>query len=334
MEKLHKIFFQSAFSDEVSLGTVSAQLGLTTRETINIVKDLIQNLVIEWQPFLCGRCGNEISKPLSLCDICKHDVTEEWAFQIKGNIPEEDQEAYRKFSAGRYDAERFADRLSEKGYMFYLLLDLVESENIQEQDSLQYDNFLERIRILIERKAISQARDDVLCFGEIGDCLKLAFISPDDPKLVLESFAQTIRTEPWERDFPMLKAEDAKYFPRYDGIMGRIPIALHRKKNMRSIFCITLNGAIDFNDYELTKLFRFDNAIKTRKKIFDGNTVLSVWVQNQMLNDMGWAGMPSIEVAVTSHGKEKKDRFGLLAYTGLENDPVAVENLKECREKK
>jgi len=290
--------------------------------------------VIEWQPFHCDRCGKEISEPLTQCDICGYDVTKDWVFKVDGNISEKDQESFLTFSVGRADAERFASRLKDQGYMYYLLLDLAESENIQEQDDLQYNDFLKRIRILMERKAMSQAKDIVLCLGEIGDCLKLAFLSVDDTKTVLESFARIIREESWDRDFPLLGAREAKYFPRYDGIIGKIPISPQYKNDLKEIFCITLNGSVDFNDYELTKLFRFDNAIKTRKEIFEGNTVLSVWVQDKTFKDMGWDDIPAIEVTVTSHDKEKKDAFGLLAYTGLENDPVAIDNPAEYKEKK
>jgi hypothetical protein len=331
LEKLHKIFFQSAFSGEISLSAISAELGLTTYEAVNIVKDLIHNSIIEWQHFNCDGCGKEISEPILYCDNCKHNLTDWWVFHVNGDISDQDQETYRKFSAGRYDAERFAARLKEQGCMYYLLLDLVESENIQEQDDLQYNKFLERIRILIEQKAMSQAKDPILCFGEVGDCLKLAFISPNDPKTVLEAFSQIIRTEPWGRDFPLLKAEEAKYFPRYDGIIRKIPISPRRKEDMKNIFCITLNGAIDFNDYELTKLFRFDNAIKTRKEIFNGNTVLSVWVQDQTLKDMEWDETPITEAIATSHNKEKKEFFGLVAYTGFDNNPIAIENPKDFK---
>jgi hypothetical protein len=271
---------------------------------------------------------------LNQCDTCKYDVTGSWTFNLDGNIPDRDQKEFLKFSNGRFDSERFAARLNDQGHMYYLLLDLVESENIQEQDSPQYDKFLERIRVLMERMAMSQATDAVLCLGEIGDCLKLAFLSVDDTKTVLESFAKIIRAESWEKDFPSLKANEVKYFPRYDGIMGRITVTPRRKEELKNIFCITLNGAIDFNDYELTKLFRFDSEIKTRKEIFDGNTVLSVWVQDQMFKDMGWDEIPVIDVTATSHNKEKKDTFGLLAYTGLGNDPTAIENPKEFKKEK
>jgi len=334
LEKLHKIFFQSGFSDEISLTAISSKLNLTINETINIVRELVQNSIIEWQPFRCPRCGKEINEPLSQCDVCKYNITEDWAFHVGGSLSAQEQDMYRKFSLGRGDAERFASRLKDQGYMFYLLLDLAESENIQERDDIQYDGFLEKIRTMMQQEAMSQARDPVLCLGEIGDCLKLAFISADDTKTVLEPFAKIIRTEPWEKHFPLLEAKEIKYFPRYDGIMGKIQISPRRKKGMENIFCITLNGAVDFNDSELTRLFRFDSAIKTRKEIFDGNTVLSVWVQDQMFKDMGWNDMPSIEITAKSHGKDKKDLFGLLAYTGLDNDPTAIENPEEYLKEK
>jgi len=276
----------------------------------------------------------EINEPLSQCNICGQDITEGWVFQVEGDIPENDQKEYLKFSMGRYDAERFADVLIAQGYMYYLLLDLVESENIQEQDDVQYNEFLEKVRFLIERDAMSQAEKPVLCFGEVGDCLKLAFISPNDPKLVLSSFAEIIRTEPWGEYFPLLEAREARHFPRYDGIMAKIIISPRRKTDIKNIFCITLNGAVDFNDYELTKLFRFDSAIKTDKKIFNNDTVMSVWVQEKTLKDMNWDITSPIEVVTDSHNKEKKDMFGLLAYTGLDDTPTAVINPDEYRVRK
>jgi hypothetical protein len=324
LEKLHNIFFQAPFSKELSLDLISSDLELTRIETVNIVVDLIQNSVIEWESFRCEKCDKEITKPLIRCDTCGNDVAGQWRFHVDGCIPEQNQEKYKAFSGKSAEAKRFASKLSSQGYMYYLLLDLVESENLQEKDGFQYNDFLEKIRTLIQQEALSQAKDDVLCLGEIGDCLKLAFLSADDFIEVLEKFAETIRKEELDKQFPLLKAKEAAFFPRYDGLIGKITILPRYRTDLKKIFCVTLNGAIDFNDYEVTRLFRFDKEIKTCKEIFEGDTVLSVWTENQIFKDIGWEEMPTINVTVNSHGKDKDEIFGLMVYTGHEDNPYTV----------
>jgi hypothetical protein len=256
----------------------------------------------------------------------------QWSFYVDGCISENDQKKYELFSIRSAEAERFASELSKQGYMYYLLLDLVESENIQEQDSIQYNDFLEKTRMLMQREALSQAKDDVLCLGEIGDCLKIAFISANDSVEVLKKFAETIRREELDRQFPLLKAREVAYFPRYTGLIGKILISSRYRENLKKIFCVTLNGAIDFNDYEVTRLFRFDHEIKTCKDIFRGNTVLSVWIEDQIINDMEWGVIPTIKITAESHDKKKEGMFGLMAYTGLEeNSSRIIRNPEEYR---
>lgn len=334
MEKLHNLFFRSPFSREVSLDTITVELGLTVQEAVILLTDLIHHQVIEWQPFYCDNCGKEVIEPQPLCSVCGNNVTRQWAFHVDGCIIEKSQEEYKNYSVNIAEAGRFAIKLGKQGYMYYLLLDLAESENIQKQDSIKFNEFLETIRYLIQQEALSQAKDSVLCLGEIGDCLKIAFLSADDYMVVLEKFSETIRKESLDKRFPSLKPKEAYFFPRYDGIIGKIPIASRYRDNLKNIFCVTLSGALDFNDYELTKLFRFDNAIKTRKELFkSGNTILSVWTQEIIFKDISWSEMPTLSINATSHGEKKTDKFGLLVFTGLVDKPcIAVENPQKYKQ--
>jgi len=262
---------------------------------------------------LCDYCGEVILEPIIFCLSCKEKISNQITFHIDGCINEDKQADYRTFSINKAQAKQFAVNLRRKGYMYYLLLDLAESENLQGLDSLGYNEFFNEMRQIMRLKALSQAKYDVLSLGESGDCLKLAFLSEQDFLNVIENFSAAIQKENLENQFPTLRGKET-LFPRFDGTIGKITISKYYN-DPEKIFCMTLNGALDFNDYELTKFYRLKNHLKTKKKFYDDDIIISVWVHEEIFNDLNWPDISLVEAEDQTHGIPKKGNFGLLGFT-------------------
>lgn len=279
-----------------------------------MLKDLIAANVLEWLPVKCERCTEPILQPQTYCQVCGNKITSQIVFHIDGCINESEEKDFKAFPEMSDKATRFANRFCQKGYMYYLLIDLAESENLQGTDGLAYDEFMKRIRVLMKQEGLSQALKGALSFGEVGDCLKLAFLDAFDFVTTLENFARALGDEKLNERFPTLKGKETE-FPRFDGIIGKIEIPSYYKEPEK-MFCITLSGAIDFNNYELTKLFRLDHKIKTDRKFFDDGTFVALWVQEEIiLKDLKWEGIPVVCVTDNTHGVQKKENFGLFGFT-------------------
>jgi hypothetical protein len=312
LERLHKLLFASAFSGDITLNDFTSALDLSGGEAINLLHKLIEAGVLTWQPRYCDYCKEEIHEPRIHCLSCGNDISSQIAFHIDGCIGEESQDDFQVFPIMKAQAKKFSDKLKHQGYMYYMLLDLAESENLQSQNSLDYNEFLENVRELMKREALSQAKNAALSFGEVGDCLKLAFLSATDFIAAMEKFSSAVQGEKLGERFPALEGRET-IFPRFDGTIGKITMSKYYN-NIEKIFCITLNGGIDFNDYELTKLYRLDHCIKTKKNFYDRDIIMSLWVQEEIFNDLNWENMPLVKVEDNTHGLNKKGSFGLLGF--------------------
>ena len=281
-------------------------------EAVNLCKKLIVADVLSWQSLFCDNCGEENKEPCLNCFSCSKDISDHIKFQIDGCIKEEYQYDFLAFPELKAQALRFATNVLDQGFMYYMLLDLAESENIQKQSSPSYNEFLDIVRELMKREALSQAKDGAICFGEIGDCLKLAFLTADDIITTVKSFSMVIHNEKLEDRFPGLKGVET-IFPRFDGTVGKLSLSKKYYKP-EALCCITLNGAIDFNDYELTKLFRLDRCIKTNKLFFDNETVVSLWIQDEIVIDLNWENIPNTKVTDDTHNSLKEGKFALIGF--------------------
>jgi len=282
-------------------------------EVINLLHELIKSEVLTWQIQSCEYCGEKIREPQIYCLLCKNEIFNQITFHIDGCIEEGSNDDFRVFPEMKAQAKRFSHELNQQGYMYYMLLDLTESENLQNQNSLEYNEFLEYMRELMKREALSQTRNNTLSFGEIGDCLKLAFLSAADFLIAMKNFSIVVQDKKVLKLFPSLSGEET-IFPRFDGTIGKIKIPKSYKEPEK-MFCITLNGGIDFNDYELTKFFRLKNHIKTKKIFFNDDNIISLWVQEDIFKDLRWGEIPTVLVKDNTHNLFKKGNFGLLGFT-------------------
>ena len=290
-----------------------------------MLKELIAADVLKWQPLKCANCREPIREPQIYCPSCGNDITGQMVFHRDGCIDESEQKNYKAFPEMSERAKQFADRLHQQGHMYYLLIDLAESENLQKLDSLGYNEFLKKIRVLMRQEGLSQALKGSLSFGEVGDCLKLGFLNAFDFVSAMENFAIALGREKLHLQFPRLKGKETE-FPRFDGVIGKINIQ-DCYKEPENMFCITLNGSIDFNDYELTRLFRLDQHIKTKRTFFDDDMLIALWVQEEIIKkDLKWGDIPAVIVTDKTHDVPKKEKFGLFGFNKngeclYENDP-------------
>ena len=61
-------------------------------------------------------------------------------------------------------------------FLVYLLIDVSNSESIQDESDLNYIKYLESLRSIIKNEAIHCVKGEHLYFGEIGDCFKIALM--------------------------------------------------------------------------------------------------------------------------------------------------------------
>jgi len=280
------LLFESAFSKDVTLIDFTSALDLSGVEAVNLIKNLIKANVLTWQPLFCDHCREEIFEPQIYCPECNNDISDQVTFHIEGAIENKDQKDFKVFPEMKFQAKQFSRKLKEQKFMYYMLLDLAESETLQKQSSLEYNEFLENVRTLMKREALSQAKNNTLSFGEIGDCLKLAFLSAYDFLIAMEKFSIAMQREKLGEQFLYLKGKET-IFPRFDGTIGKINISEYYK-DFEKIFCVTFNGGIDFNDYELTKFYRLNRFIKTKKNFYDDNIFMSLWIQEEIFKDLNW----------------------------------------------
>jgi len=318
LEILNRIIFQSPFDRQVYLSTLMGEIGLTGFQATRLLTELVEAGVVEVASARCPQCFESIDYVRGDCPNCGHDLFSVSRFEVQGCLSKDNQIEYSKYASDRGEADRFAKRWVQQGHIFYLLIDLAESQIHQEQDSIAYNQFYADIRERVTRKALSKTKY-ALCLGEIGDCIKLAFMDANDAITALMEIARFIREDNLAANYPTLKGRDAP-FPRFDGTLGKISIQ-GRYDDPKKVLCVTLNGNLDFNDYELTRLFRFDGAIKTQKRIYR-DIMVTAWVQDDVLDEMeGWNKIPMVEIEAKAHERSRKSKFGLLTFNGTDIDP-------------
>jgi len=304
--------FRSAFSRDITFYDFTSSLDISGIGAIDLIQKLVEAKILFWQTLTCEYCGKEITMPRIYCLSCRNDISNQIVFHTEGCIEDKDKEDFLLFPTMKMQARQFSNKLTQQGYMYYMLLDVAESEYIQAQNSVDYNDFFESIREIMKREALSQRKKDALSFGEVGDCLKLAFLSEVDFITAMEKFSLIVQKLKFEEQFPRLKGRET-IFPRFDGTVGKIIIPKYYDK-LEKIFCITLNGGIDFNDYELTKFFRLDKHIKTKKCFYSDTSIISLWVQEEVFTDLKWENMALIEIEDNTHNLIKKGKFGLVGF--------------------
>lgn len=302
MESLHRLVFQSPEPKTVHLSDLARTIKLPVIATEQLAVDLDLAGVIKLNPIHCPACLREHPKISLYCENCGENLLSAIYFHIDGCLNSSELEAFKQYRSRRIDAINYARDWITQGFSYYLLIDLVNSERHQSADSDAYNRFFQHFREKLSNEILDEMRTPHLVLGEVGDCIKIAFIQPADAYQVLLGIARIAKEEQWNKVTPEL-VESEYPFPRFDGTLGRLVMTKPSDRNPERLFAVTLGGALDFNSIELTRLFRYDQKIHTCRDIFS-QTFVAAWIQAQVLNDLGgnWATAPVKEAKVDKHG--------------------------------
>ena len=172
-------------------------------------------------------------------------------------------------------------------FIVYMLIDVSNSEMIQNKNNENYKNYLDCLREAVKQSFLI-LRGNYLCFGEIGDCFKLGFSDINDVRVFLEEIAK-IHYKNFESNHYPPAIEGLKPYPCLK-ISAQL-LELGYSQNPKDLLSKTLNGALDFNSDLLTKLFRLEGAIKLNyDNAFNENNKICAFIFDQLADKMGLKG--------------------------------------------
>lgn len=170
-------------------------------------------------------------------------------------------------------------------FLVYLLIDVSNSESIQDESDLNYIKYLESLRSIIKNEAIHCVKGEHLYFGEIGDCFKIALSNPYDVLPFIERLAK-IHYEFYKNNKYPKAVEGLTPYPciKVSAQLIELPVS----KNPKELLCKTLNGSLDFNYSLLTKLFRLDGTIKLKyENVFSDENKMCTWIFDKLAAKIG-----------------------------------------------
>lgn len=334
IENLHSLLFLSSLKHKIDSKKLKRKLDLPSNIAENIFRELVESEVINIELIECPECGKEMKKLLTTCNNCHSEIDiDEYYANIDALLDDNSINLIKSKHHESKKADIVAREWEKQEYLSYVLIDLVDSENVQntlgDQD---YRYFFEEVREIIKFYSLSSIKGEYLILGEIGDCIKIAFTKKEDVLVFFRNFSKELgnrlkKSKIIEKYIPILK-----YFPKFSGIVDTLllPSTNTGKISARSIISITLDGSIDFNSKALTKLFRLDSGISINNDIAFNNSNVSLWVSENFIKSTEYESLNKIEITVGKHEDLKTERnVGLLLFdNGLEN---RIENPKEYK---
>lgn len=272
----------------------------------------------------CSRCGQNNDAITDYCQNCGNelDLLHRLSVLVPAVNTPESIASLRERDFRSRDLAAFCDSWERAGVIFYVMLDTVGSQPLQEAvGDLQYKELLDEVRKRIRMRVLSQLRNRYLTFGEIGDMHKIGFTDPKDVMRFFEKFSGALSRG----------ASGAKLsFPPYSAKVVAIPMPTDKDgANVppRSVLTSTLNGAIDFSSKVLTRSYRFEASIKTRNDVYSNDRNLSVWVfrdAQPCLPSVGtpvWSPVHYEKIPFSADGEATLLFFGNGRFLGFDPDP-------------
>jgi putative NIF3 family GTP cyclohydrolase 1 type 2 len=312
LEALHVLLFQSPLKHKVDSKKIKRKLDLPTVQADKIFMDLIKENVITIEPIYCPECGENIKNFASQCGSCSTEIdTNEYHTNIDKLIDNVNANLIKSKHIESKKAEIIAREWEEQKYISYVLIDLVDSENVQntlgDQD---YKDFFEEIREIIKFHTLSNIKGEYLILGEIGDCIKIAFTKKDDVLIFFTHFSKELNSRQVTSTVIKNNISKLDYFPNFSGIVDILPLPSTSSGNIsaRSIISITLDGSIDFNSKALTGLFRLDSGAGVNNNITFKNNNVSLWLTEEFIENTEYQSLKQIEIEVGKHDSLKIQR--------------------------
>lgn len=256
---------------------ISRETELPLGISSSILLALSSEGIVNLDAFPCPHCGSTITDipDDGLC-CCGNDLNlqESISVILDGSLGKESQIHLSQYAATNRAAKRLAEAWKQKGYIYYLILDLVSSQSVQDQlydDG--YHSFQEIIRKIAKYKVLSHIKGAFLSFGENGDMHKMGFEKSED---AIEAVRLLSKNLP-ERS---KNINPKTPFPCYSGSISKLELPINANGHLydpSDLISTTINGVPDINSIALTNIFRYYYEIKTDYKIYKNNCDISLW---------------------------------------------------------
>ena len=263
----------------------------------------------------CPNCGlDQLYTDSKFCTYCNYEFlpAENNLFtKIDGLLSTEEKFEDNKETVRNEQLNQMISLWEKQKYLIYILIDISNSEGIQDENDLNYIKYLETLRKVINLEAMHCVKGEHLYFGEIGDCFKLALSDINDTIPFINTLA--------EAHYSYYKNG---MYPK--AVLGLNPypclkvsaelIELKKMRNPRDLLCKTLNGSLDFNYSLLTKLFRLDGILKLEyANVFTDDNKMCAWIFDKLAAKIGCSGnIKHIEAEKHPGVKSEAD---VIAYT-------------------
>lgn len=318
-DKLHSLFFMNKFSNQISIPELMNSLDINWNEAKEIFLSLVKYEIIIPNNIEC-ECGENNSVSNTYCTNCGNHVNIDDAYaEIDSCLPKEDADILNLKYNDNGAINIFAKEWNKSREIVYILLDLVDSQNVQSNlDIEEYNTFLEDIRDLISNECLEYIDGEYLVLGEIGDCFIITLTYKPDAIYFFKRFSKKLATYIKEKNYPSINKELVKYFPYFTAtatVLG-LPDAKNGKElNPKNIIYKTLSGSIGFNSQELTTFYRLDSGVGVKDKMVFEDHNLALWITEKFINKIGLKDIPTVKNTVGKKGRVKEEvSTGLLLF--------------------
>ena len=322
---LHKLLFcqtNDIFVDSKKISSIlNVKISFGTKILINLQKYLGLALTIR-----CPECGMDQiysnSKYYEHCNYQLFPTDNNISTKIEGLLSVEKKIKDNEETVRNERLDQIMSIWEKQKFLIYILIDVSNSESIQNESDTNYSKYLESLRTIIKYEAMPCVRGEYLYLGEIGDCFKIALSDTTDILPFINKLAET--------HYSFFKA--GKYPKAVEGLdpypcikVSAQLIELTTSKNPKDLLCKTLNGSLDFNYSLLTKLFRLDGNIKLNyKTVFSNDNKMCTWIFDKLATKIGLEAKTQ-HITAFKH-KDFKSEADVIAFTYPGGKPVLSES--------
>ena len=132
IEDLHTILFMSPLKQKIDSDKLKRKLDLPNNNAKKLFTDLINTGVLDIVSINCTECGETIKKFLNTCPTCDSEINiEEYYTDINALLANEKIKLIKSKHHESKKADIIAREWDVQKYLSYVLIDLVDSENVQ-----------------------------------------------------------------------------------------------------------------------------------------------------------------------------------------------------------
>ena len=327
-ESLHKLLFCNPNDRYVDSKLFSKILGIRKSFAKEILVTLAKETALELK-VRCETCDfdNNFSSN-KICEACgiPLEISEDTLFvKVEGVLSNEKKQQDNEETVREEQLSQMIALWNKNKYIIYMLVDVSNSEAIQNNNNENYKRYLDCLREMIRKDCFSVLKGNYLCFGEIGDCFKLGFSNTDDIYPFIKELAKT-HFDNYKKGVYPKSVEGLAPYPCLK-VSAQL-LELDNTQKPENILFKTLNGSLDFNSDILTKLFRLDGKLRLDyDKVFTNDNKLCVWIFDKLADKICLQG-GKVHIDAKKH-PEISSEADVIAITFPNGEPVISSNPKE-----